>query len=206
MRGPRARNLGVRNRAEVPQDAGMARHLTFANLASALALMVALSTGGAYAAAHLPRNSVASKQIKNGTVTGKDVKDGSLRAADFGAGELPAGPAGAPGSPGAPATKLFAAVLDNDPAQAATLVNNHEVVSVSDPAGANTAISPYVLTFDRDVSACAIFVTASLAEPLTGVASASSPLVVPSGTTAQVTMVDPSGAPIDTSFVIAAIC
>src|SRR5262245_36872719 len=94
------------------------RHLTFANLASALALTVALGTGGAWAATQLPKNSVTSKTIKNSAITSKDVKNGSLKAADFATGQLPAGPAGAP------AVSLFAAVVDSGNANAATLGTN----------------------------------------------------------------------------------
>ena len=47
-------------------------HLTFANVVSVIALFVALG-GGAYAAFHLPRNSVRSKNIVNGQVKAKDL-------------------------------------------------------------------------------------------------------------------------------------
>lgn len=51
----------------------MTRHLTFANVCSALALVVALGTGGAYAA-----NTVRSKDIVNGQVKTKDLRDGAV--------------------------------------------------------------------------------------------------------------------------------
>jgi len=78
-----------------------------------LALFIALS-GGAYAAATLPRNSVGGPQLKRDAVTTAKVKDGTLKRADFAAGELPtvqgsvrgetgpAGPAGPQGAAGAP--------------------------------------------------------------------------------------------------------
>jgi hypothetical protein len=100
--------------------------LTFANVASVLALSVALG-GTSYAAVSITGNdirdgTVTAKDIRNRTVTGKDVKPESLgsrqvknlRARDFLPGELPAGPrgpagatgptgaTGAPGAPGAP--------------------------------------------------------------------------------------------------------
>jgi hypothetical protein len=69
----------------------------FPHLASTLALIVALGSGGAYAAG-LAKNSVTSKQIKNGTITAQDVKksaltgaqvkDGSLTAADLAPGAV----------------------------------------------------------------------------------------------------------------------
>src|SRR3954447_18193893 len=87
----------------------MRPHLSFANVTSSLALFIALS-GGAYAAATLPRNSVGSTQLKNNAVTTAKVKDGTLKRGDFAAGELPtlqpsvrgeAGPAGPAGPQGA---------------------------------------------------------------------------------------------------------
>lgn len=79
----------------------MRRHLTFANVCSALALFVAVSTGGAYAASKL----ITGKQIKDRTITARDVKPRSLTARLFKVGQLPAGargPAGADGAAGAP--------------------------------------------------------------------------------------------------------
>lgn len=46
--------------------------LSYANVTSTLALMVALG-GTSYAAIHLPKNSVGSKQIKNGAVRSSDL-------------------------------------------------------------------------------------------------------------------------------------
>jgi hypothetical protein len=61
----------------------MPRHLSFANVASATALAVALAGGGyAVAGQHLPRNSVGSPQIKNGAVKSKDLKDGAVTGTD----------------------------------------------------------------------------------------------------------------------------
>ena len=78
------------------------RHLSYANIASTLALVVALGAGGAYAATQLPKNSVGAKQIKNNAVkttkiannavTGDKVKNGSLTAADLKAGTIPVVP------------------------------------------------------------------------------------------------------------------
>jgi hypothetical protein len=67
------------------------------NVVAYLALIVALSTGTAYAAGlangsvttkKLAPNSVTSPKIKNGGVTGSDVKDGALTGADVAAGSL----------------------------------------------------------------------------------------------------------------------
>src|SRR5436190_14937879 len=60
-------------------------HLTYSNVMATLAVFLVLG-GGAYAAFHLPKNSVRSKNIVNGQVKGADVKEASLgkvpRAAD----------------------------------------------------------------------------------------------------------------------------
>jgi hypothetical protein len=93
--------------------ARLSARLTYANIVASLALFIALG-GGAYAATNLPKNSVASKQIKDGSVrtadlannavTAAKIKDGSLLSADFKAGQLPAGaqgPAGVQGPAGA---------------------------------------------------------------------------------------------------------
>jgi hypothetical protein len=78
--------------------------LTFANLISCLALFVALG-GTAFAATHLAKNSVGTKQLKANSVTNAKVKDGSLLAQDFETGQLPKGergPTGDRGPQGAP--------------------------------------------------------------------------------------------------------
>lgn len=85
-------------------------NLSFANVTSMMALMVALG-GTSYAAVTLPHNSVGSAQIKPSgvknsdlgasSVTSAKVKDGSLLSKDFALGQIPAGPAGLAGAAGA---------------------------------------------------------------------------------------------------------
>jgi hypothetical protein len=78
--------------------------LTFANVISCLALFLALG-GTAFAATHLDKNSVGTKQLKANSVTNAKVKDGSLLAQDFKTGQLPKGepgPTGDRGPQGAP--------------------------------------------------------------------------------------------------------
>ena len=102
------------------------KHLSYANVASTLALVTALG-GTAYAGATLATNSVGSGQLKRGAVANSDirnnavtsakVRNGTLLAGDFRPGQLPAGaagpagprgltgpqgPAGAQGTPGTP--------------------------------------------------------------------------------------------------------
>jgi hypothetical protein len=79
------------------------RHISFANVTSALALFVALG-GTAVAAVALAPNSVGTSQLKNNAVTSPKVKNHSLKAADFKPGVLLQGPQGPKGPAGADAT------------------------------------------------------------------------------------------------------
>ena len=58
------------------------QHLTYANVMSTIAVVLALGGATAFAASTLSRNSVGTKQLKTGAVTGVKVKDGSLSGAD----------------------------------------------------------------------------------------------------------------------------
>lgn len=78
----------------------MAGKLTYSRVVSTLALVLAVGTGGAWAASELGRNAVKSKHIKDGAVKQKDLAKkliASLRGV-----EGPAGPQGAPGPQGLP--------------------------------------------------------------------------------------------------------
>ena len=169
------------------------RHVTFANVASALALTVALGTGTAYAATKLPKNSVASKQVKNG----------SLRAVDFKAGQLPAGPTG---PAGAPAVSLYAAVLDSGPATPATLGTSKGAVSVSDPAGASDNGDPYVITFDRNLTGCIALATTGAPNTTSGFTVGSMAVKISGPTTVSAFSFSTAGAGQDTSFMLAVYC
>jgi hypothetical protein len=87
------------------------RWLTYANVTSTIALMIAVSGGTAFAASHL----ITGKQIAKGTITAANVKSHSLLASNFKNGQLPSGPAGAtgpqgpagaPGTAGAPGSAI----------------------------------------------------------------------------------------------------
>jgi len=87
------------------------RRLTYANVTSTVALMIAVSGGTAFAASHL----ITGKQIAKGTITAANVKSHSLLASNFKKGQIPAGrrgaagpqgPAGAAGAPGAAGTAI----------------------------------------------------------------------------------------------------
>ncbi len=59
-------------------------NLTYANVVSTLCLFLLLGGGAAFAASHLGKNSVGTKQLKANAVISEKVKDGSLQAADIG--------------------------------------------------------------------------------------------------------------------------
>ncbi len=62
--------------------------LTYANVMSTIAVFLVLGAGGAYAASHLGKNSVGTKQLKKNSVTGSKVKDHSLTGRDIDASTL----------------------------------------------------------------------------------------------------------------------
>jgi hypothetical protein len=55
--------------------------LTYANVISTLSLFLLLGGGAAFAASHLRKNSVGTKQIKNNAVTLKKIKKNSINSA-----------------------------------------------------------------------------------------------------------------------------
>ena len=85
------------------ENAARRGRVTFANITSCLALLVAL--GGTAQAAGLidggdvKNGSLTGKDVKNGSLTGKDVRNGSVRSADL-------APGVAPGTELAPGTML----------------------------------------------------------------------------------------------------
>ena len=84
---------------EVTGVSRISNSLSYANVMATIAVFIALG-GGAYAAVHLPKNSVGTRQIKKGAVVSAKVKDGSLLGKDFKAGQLPSGAVGPVGPVG----------------------------------------------------------------------------------------------------------
>jgi hypothetical protein len=81
----------------------MRPRLTYANVVATLALVVALGTGGAWAAAKisgslLQDRSVTGKKLKKSTVTGKEVTESSLKGVTKGGGSVQSGHASANGT------------------------------------------------------------------------------------------------------------
>jgi len=78
----------------------ISKRLTYANVMSTIAVFLMLGGATAFAATHLPKNSVGPKQIRKNAVNSAKVKNHSLQAADFKQGQLPAGPQGPQGEKG----------------------------------------------------------------------------------------------------------
>lgn len=76
------------------------KRLTYANVMSTIAVFLLLGGATAFAATHLPKNSVGPKQIRKNAVNSAKVKNHSLRAVDFKKGQLPQGPQGPQGEKG----------------------------------------------------------------------------------------------------------
>jgi hypothetical protein len=141
-------------------------HLTYANVAATIALVIAVGGGSAWAvqkvrtrdiAYHavtaskinynaisswkVKNNSLASKDLRDDSVTTVDIRNGTLRAEDFGADQLPKGEKGDKGDP---ATSLHGTVN-----AAGVLSHGSGVTSVA-PGGPGE----YTVTFARDVARC----------------------------------------------------
>ena len=123
------------------------RRLVFANLASALALAVALS-GGAYALT-IPKNSVGTQQLKKDAVNSSRVKDGALQRRDL-----------APGARSPGAMVPIALLVVREDGEVASEVHRAPVTSapiVDAPAG---NLGNYFITFpgftmgEEDVALC----------------------------------------------------
>jgi hypothetical protein len=127
-------------------------------------LALAVSLGGTgYAAVVLPANSVGTKQLQNGAVNGAKVKTHSLVASNFKPGAVPAGPPGAQGLAGPagpagpkgdPATKLFANVKPGN--SSSGLVYGPSSGTSGNPGRNTNGVGLYTVTFNQDVSHCAV--------------------------------------------------
>jgi hypothetical protein len=69
----------------------MRKHLTYANLASSAALLLALTTGGAYAASQLAPKSVGERQLRPGAVTASKLRKNAVTAAKLASGAVTPG-------------------------------------------------------------------------------------------------------------------
>jgi hypothetical protein len=142
--------------------------ITYANVASTVALALAIGGGTAYAAtkigtsniryhavtgSKLANNAVTASKVKNKALSGSDIRDnsltstqirtGTLQASDFAANQLPKGDKG---DPGAPATSIFGVVVNGG------LTNFKNATGIS---GTGAPGVGYTVTINQDVSKCA---------------------------------------------------
>lgn len=184
------------------------RHPSPALVIACLALAVALG-GTSYAAIVLPPNSVGTKQLVNGSVVAAKVKAHSLVAANFKPGALPAGPKGAdglagaagpPGAKGDPATRLFATVKQKADGLGVELGPSNGVGALVKQGGGSGL---YNLTFNQDVSNCAVLAMPGGKDLTNGLATAETT----GGTGVTVQTSDPDGTLDDLdSFTVAVFC
>jgi hypothetical protein len=168
---------------------------SYANVAATLALVLAAS-GGAYAAASLPRNSVGSSQIVNGSIRSRDVHNRTLGVHDLSVAARrslrgsrgPEGPAG-------PTALTFrtGVTAGGDPVAG-------NATGASHSAGSNE----YRVFFSRDVSGCTPIAT--LATVPGGGDPPPGRITVAAGNVVRVRTFDAAGAPVATSFNLVVAC
>jgi hypothetical protein len=124
--------------------------ITYANVVSTLCLFLLVGGGAAWAAVHLPKNSVGAKQLKKGAVTPSKLSHSTKTSLKGPAG--PQGPAGPKGDTGAPATALWAEI-----SATGKVLKGSGVVSAKQPFGEGT----YEVNFNRDVTGCTYQATSS---------------------------------------------
>jgi hypothetical protein len=117
--------------------------LTYANVVSTIALFVALGGATAFAASHLARNSVGTRQLRKDAVTGAKVRDGSLGGADIDTstlGKVPSAKVADSATTAATATKATTATSATSATTAATATSisppepEHVVGTPGEPA------------------------------------------------------------------------
>jgi hypothetical protein len=124
--------------------------LTYANVISTLCLFLLVGGGAAWAAIHLPKNSVGAKQLKKGAVTPAKLSQSTKTTLKGATG--PQGPAGPQGPKGDPATALWAEISETG-----KVVKGSGVVNAKQPFGEGT----YEVNFNRDVTGCTYQATSS---------------------------------------------
>jgi hypothetical protein len=190
--------------------------LSYANVAATLALVLAAGGGTAFAAAKIRksdigyhavtgskiafnaitgskvRNSALSGgDLRNSSITSADVRNGSLRSEDFGAGQLPKCDKGEKGDP---AAAVFGVV-----SASGTVTSGKGVAAVSP---GETGV--YSVTFNQDVSKCAVIGTVATSGPDDG----GTVTAAPGGTPQQfvVRTRDTAGAAAQRPFQLAVFC
>ncbi|WP_134738935.1 hypothetical protein [Nocardioides sp. 503] len=186
------------------------RRLTYANVVSTLALVIAMGGGGAAVAAGLAKNSVGSPQIKNGAVKKADlgagsvvstkIKDGAVTGADVNESSLGKVPSAKRADAAGSAENVLGAVVNSN----GTLVTAQSSHATS---AAPLFLASYEVVFDRDVSGCSYTVSvgeSGVGDGVVGFASVTGRDNNPNGV--FVTTYDKTGAEAGRPFMVHVIC
>jgi hypothetical protein len=117
--------------------------LTYSNVMSTLCFFLLLSGGVAYAASHLGKNSVGTRQLKRNSVTGLKVKDKTLTGADIDLATLGTAPPSATDAQtlgGLSATQIVEASKVRCPAGTEPTAGVCFESTAREPAGITTAL------------------------------------------------------------------
>lgn len=145
--------------------------LTYANVASTLALVLALGGGGAAVAAGLAKNSVGTKQLKAQAVTSAKVKDNALTGQDIKEstlGQVPSAATADSANTADTAVTATTAARAGNVHSALVRANGALVAeqSLDAVSAEKQGTGLYAVTFDRDITDCTPL--ASIAYPGVG--------------------------------------
>ncbi len=112
---------------------------TYANVVATLALFLVLTGGAAYAATHLAKNSVGSKQLKKNAVTGAKIKNGTITGAKINLGTLGKVPSAANADHAATAASADHAATAASADHAATAASANSAATAALAANATAA-------------------------------------------------------------------
>lgn len=162
---------------------GVRRRLTYANVVATLALFAALTTGGAYAASQLSKNSVGPKQLRKGAVTSRAVKNGGVATRDLSA---------------AVRRRLVTT-------ERANVANDGSLQAGTASSAVRADPNSYTVTFKHSVAGCTYAATLALtgtSDPAAGSATISGS----GGRQVTVTTFDAAGNPVPAGFDLLVVC
>lgn len=161
----------------------LSNRITYANVVATLALFAALTTGGAYAASQLGKNSVGPKQLRKGAVTSRALKNGGIAMRDL--------------------SKSVRGQLSR--VERANVSLDGSLSSGTAASATRADPNSYTVTFKHSIAGCtysATLVRGGTDDPTSGSASVSGS----GGRQATVTTFDGVGTPVPASFHLIAAC
>jgi hypothetical protein len=146
------------------RDAGSSKLLDHlrSHVIAYLALFLALGGTSAWAASKITSEDIAKDAVRAKQIKKNAVKTSEIAKRAVTADKLAEGVQSIQGPPGQDATNLFAYVIDNGGAPAASVQYGSGVTAVSDAAGEGGA---YRLTFDRSVVNCVVHAVPGYGDP-----------------------------------------